>query len=83
MSIQIKLTAIQLLEEAAQRATGKSAQELRDQPIADLRRVVEAKTGRGLKFTINRLFIGRGSVMLDKIMSHDRVESLLTAALKE
>ena len=74
---------MKLLESVAQRATGKSAQELRDQPISELRREVETKSRRRMRFLSNFLFVGRGNVIRDKILSHGQVETLLDEALKE
>lgn len=61
-----------LLESMVQRVTGRSAEEIRRQPLDEERRQVETRTGKRMRFTRNFPFIGRGCIMGDRAIEEIR-----------
>ena len=73
---------IATIERAVRLATGESADVLRARPLDEHRRIVEAKLGgRRMRFLSHFPFIGRGSVLHDRTVTHEQVEADLDAAL--
>jgi len=70
------------LEITVERATGQSAEILRNQTLTQLRRQTEAKTGHKMKFESRFPLIGRGNVMRDRVIDHESVEADLEQALR-
>ncbi len=70
------------IERAVKLATGEDAAVLRARPLDEHRRAVEAKHGgRRMRFLSHFPFLGRGSVLHDRTVSHEQVEADLDAAL--
>ncbi|MDD4889159.1 MAG: hypothetical protein PHU85_04460 [Phycisphaerae bacterium] len=76
-------TVLALLEKAVERATGESAETLRNTPVDDRRRQIERTNGVRLRFTSKFPFIGRGNVLRDRIVDHAFVERALKEALRD
>ena len=66
----------------AARVLGLSDAQVSDMPVADMRRIVEAKLGRPLSIRSWFPVIGRGNVMRDRFLSHAEVERQLSEALR-
>lgn len=75
--------SIRVLDQAIERATGESVEELRLRTIEETRRIAEERTGRAMRFMSAFPFIGRGNVLRDRVISHDDVEAVLDRALRE
>jgi hypothetical protein len=69
-------------EEDVERLTGQKAENIRRQSLSEIRRGTEGRHGRTMRFISMFPFIGRGNVMRDRMVSHDRVEKMLDEALR-
>ncbi len=67
---------------AIERATGEKIEDLQSAPIDERRRRVEAKKKSSMIFRSQFPFIGRGSVMRDRVLSHQEVEAEFRKAIK-
>jgi hypothetical protein len=70
------------LEATVERATGQSAETLRNQTLSELRRRTEGKIGHRMKFQSLFPLVGRGNVMRDRLIDHESVEAALKHALR-
>lgn len=68
--------------EAIEKATGQTVQQLRATTIDDRRKLVETAKRKPMRFYAAFPFIGRGSVMGDKVVSHVDVEKATSHALR-
>ena len=66
-----------ILERAVEALTGKNADALRQQTISERRKELEAAHHQKMQFVSHFPFIGRGNVMRDRVMNHEKVEHLL------
>ena len=74
---------LQLLEQIAERVTGKTADDLRQTSVERLREQVELRHGgKPMQFPSHFPFIGRGNVMRDRTISHVDVEKVLDRILR-
>jgi hypothetical protein len=71
------------LRRAVEKSVGKKIEDVRNQTITARRKEVEAHGGRPLAFVSHFPFIGRGNVLRDRTISHERVNSLLDNALRD
>lgn len=69
-------------ERALERATGEPLAALRDTPIDERRRKLEAKFRKPMRFISHWPFIGRGTVVHAGTISHQEVERQLARALR-
>ena len=70
------------IERAVKLATGEDADVLRARSLDEHRQIVEGRHGgRRMRFLSHFPFLGRGSVLHDRTVSHDQVEAELDAAL--
>lgn len=79
---RVSMEPSSVLERAVERATGENVDVLRARPISDTRRIAEQRRGRPFQIISRFPFIGRGNVMRDRILSHERVEAELDRALR-
>lgn len=61
-------------EDAVERATGLSVDELRAVPVDERREQLERERGAPLRFRSRFPFVGRGNVLRDRAVSHGKVE---------
>jgi hypothetical protein len=66
---------------AIERIVGEDIETIRRTPIDERRRKVEASRGAPLRFVTRFPFIGRGNVLRDRTIDHQKVEQLLDEAL--
>lgn len=64
-----------------EKLTGRQPSEIRSTTIAEFRRIQEAK-GQPLRVVSRFPFVGRGSVLRDRVLSHAQVEEKLDRALR-
>ena len=62
------------LEEAVELATGESVDVLRSTPLDVRRTALEQAQGRSLVFRSRFPLVGRGNVLRDRAVPHDKVE---------
>ncbi len=67
---------------AIERATGEKIEDLQSAPIDERRRRVETRNKSSMKFRSHFPFIGRGSVMRDRVLSHEEVEAEFRKAIQ-
>lgn len=63
-------------------ATGLTKEQICDVPLDEQREIIERRMGHRLQFCTHFPFLGRGSVLLDRLKSHDDVERALKKALR-
>jgi hypothetical protein len=68
--------------DAIEQATGQTVQQLRNMSIDEQRVAIEKKHRKPMRFYSAFPFIGRGSIMGDKIISHADLEKLVSKALR-
>jgi hypothetical protein len=74
--------SLALLEQAVQKQTGCTAEDLRRQTLSERRHEVERKKGRLMRFFSAFPLIGRGNVLRDCTVDHETVERDLDKALR-
>lgn len=70
------------LRAVLEKATGESVQQLREMSISDRRNMLDAR-GQQMTIVSRKPVIGRGSVLTDRLVSHEVVEAQLAEALRK
>ncbi|MGH8556040.1 MAG: hypothetical protein ACRESZ_00990, partial [Methylococcales bacterium] len=65
-----------------ERATGEKIEDLQSVPVDERRRLVEKKLKSLVTFRSHFPFIGRGSILRDRLLSHEEVEAEFRKAIK-
>ena len=73
--------ASKAFECAAEVALGESIESIRRTPICEQRLAKEKELGRPLRFRSYFPFIGRGNVLRDRAVPHERVEAEFLRAI--
>ena len=76
------LEGLAALNHAVELLTGKTAYELRNTPINEQRRDIEARLGRPVRVMSHFPFIGRGNVMRDRVITREQIERDLDKILR-
>jgi hypothetical protein len=71
-----------IFEQTIKEATGHSVEQIQQTPLDELRRDVEKKRGRLLKFVSSFPWVGRGNVMRDRLVSHEEAETAYDDAIR-
>lgn len=66
------------LEAALEQEIGKSIEEIRNLPVDEMREKIESSIGRPLNYKSYYPIIGRGNILRDRLVTHDRVEERLS-----
>jgi len=70
-------SSLKIIEKVVSEKLGKSADELRNQTISEIRKEAEKKAGHPLRYKKEFPFIGRGNVLRDRLTSSDEIEKKL------
>ncbi len=62
------------LECAIEKEVGKSISEIRNTPVDKMRADVESRLGRPLAYKSYYPLVGRGNVLRDRVVPHEKVE---------
>ena len=74
--------ASEQFEGTIERSTGMSIEILRRTPLDELRRNAEQQAGKPIQFYTAYPWAGRGSVMKDRLVSHEEANKELDHALR-
>lgn len=71
-----------VFEKTIEESTGLSIRHIRETPLDELRREAEEKRGKPLRFVSFFPWVGRGSVMRDRLISHEEAEAAYDDAIR-